>query len=261
MSQKFPLVSIIMNCHNGEKYLNDSVKSLLSQTYMNWELIFWDNFSTDNSKKIIEKFLDKRIKYFKSNNFTSLYQARNLAIEKAKGEYIGFLDIDDLWIEDKLEKQIDFLKKNKEFKIVYSNYYILEDKNNKKYLKYKKPLPSGQITQKLLDNYSLGILTVFLEKDFFEKFKFKENYNIIGDFDFFISLSQKFKIGSIQEPLALYRVHGSNFSLKRIDNYVRELEYWIDINHKKFVKLGYSLTRQKIYLLKLRIKSFFKNFM
>ena len=68
MIQEFPLVSIIMNCHNGEKYLNDSVKSLLSQTYTNWELIFWDNLSTDNSKKIIEKFLDKRIKYFKSNN-------------------------------------------------------------------------------------------------------------------------------------------------------------------------------------------------
>ena len=99
-----------------------------------------------------------------------------------------------------------------------------------------------------------------IKKDIFNHDKFDERYEIAGDFDFFIKLSQKFKFDCIQEPLATCRVHGSNLSLKRIDIYIKELEYWIDINHKKFVKLGYSLTRQKIFLLKLRIKSFFKNF-
>jgi glycosyltransferase involved in cell wall biosynthesis len=73
MSEKKPLVSVIMNCHNGEKYLEQSVKSIIDQTYNNWELIFWDNQSTDNSKKIIHKFTDDRIKYFKSENFKKLY--------------------------------------------------------------------------------------------------------------------------------------------------------------------------------------------
>mgnify|MGYP001295533023 CR=1 FL=1 len=77
------LMSIIMNCHNGEKYLYKSISSVISQSYKNWELIFWDNNSTDTSEKIVRKFNDSRIKIYKSNNFIKLYKARNLAIEKA----------------------------------------------------------------------------------------------------------------------------------------------------------------------------------
>ena len=148
---KNPLVSVIMNCHNGEIYLKESINSLINQTYKNWEMIFWDNASTDNSKKILDKFNDERIKYFKSNKFTSLYEARNLSIEKAQGEYISFLDTDDLWIKDKIEKQIYFLEKNKEYKIVYSNFFVLDENKNKKYIRHKISLPSGSITQSLLE--------------------------------------------------------------------------------------------------------------
>ena len=87
---KLPLVSIIMNCHNGEKYLKESLRSIFNQKYKNWELIFWDNYSSDNSRKIIKKFKDKRIRYFYSKKFNSLYNSRNLAIGKAKGKYISF---------------------------------------------------------------------------------------------------------------------------------------------------------------------------
>ena len=79
---KKPLISIIMNCFNGERYLDDSLKSILSQTYQNWELIFWDNLSTDNSKKIFLKYKDSRFKYYQANEHTILYVARNLAIKK-----------------------------------------------------------------------------------------------------------------------------------------------------------------------------------
>ena len=65
-NKKFPLVSVIVNCYNGQKYLKDCLRSIVNQTYKNWELIFWDNFSTDQSKKVLNEFNDKRIKYFKS---------------------------------------------------------------------------------------------------------------------------------------------------------------------------------------------------
>ncbi len=126
-----PLVSIVMNCYNGEKYLRDSLKSIISQTYENWELIFWDNLSSDNSKKILREFSNSKIKYFKSEKFINLYKARNLAINQCNGDYICFLDTDDLWVKNKLEKQLNFLKINNEFKIVYSNYYILNEKKKK----------------------------------------------------------------------------------------------------------------------------------
>ena len=106
MSKK-PLVSIIMNCYNGEKYLTESLKSIQNQNYKNWELIFWDNKSTDRSKIFFKKFKDKRFKYYYANKFTNLYTARNLAIKKAKGKIFTFLDVDDLWMPNKLLKQVN----------------------------------------------------------------------------------------------------------------------------------------------------------
>ena len=101
-----PKASIIMNCYNGEKFLRESLNSIINQTYKNWELIFWDNLSNDKSKMILNEFDDNRIKYFSSKNFLSLYEARNQAILKCSGKYIFFLDVDDIWFENKVEEQI-----------------------------------------------------------------------------------------------------------------------------------------------------------
>ena len=232
MLKKNPLVSVIMNCHNGEKYLKESIKSLKSQTYKNWELIFWDNKSFDKSQKIVKKFKDRRIQYFKSKKFRNLYHSRNLAIKKAKGKYIGFLDVDDLWERNKLKKQIQYFLKNQDTKIIYSNFFLINQIKRKKSIGYKHSLPAGFITQKILNNYSVGIVTTMLDKNIFKKYKFNSKYNIIGDFDFFIKISQKYKFGCIQSPLASYRVHDSNFSKKRIDLHIRELKDWLSINKK-----------------------------
>ena len=90
MSEK--KISIIMNCFNGEKFLNESINSLLNQTYKNWELIFFDNKSTDKSANIVKNLNDKRIKYYRSNNKIKLGLARKKALDKANGEFIAFLD-------------------------------------------------------------------------------------------------------------------------------------------------------------------------
>ena len=98
-----------MNCYNGENYLNESLDSVINQTYKNWELIFYDNCSTDKSVTILEKYKDKRIKYFKSKKKISLGLARKKALSKAKGDFIAFLDTDDIWKKDKLNKQLKFV--------------------------------------------------------------------------------------------------------------------------------------------------------
>ena len=79
------LVSIIINCHNGEKFLEKSIESVFNQTYKNWEIIFLDNLSSDKSKEILQLFDDKRIKYYRTDNLVDLYKARNLAVEKCNG--------------------------------------------------------------------------------------------------------------------------------------------------------------------------------
>lgn len=252
MNSNSPLVSIIVNCHNGQEYLYECLKSITKQTYENWELIFWDNHSSDLSSKILKSFKDKRIKYFKSNKFTSLYLARNLAIKKAGGKYITFLDTDDIWKKNKLSIQINFFKKNRDFKVVYSKYIV---KKNRNYFNmHKKKLSSGFITQKLLDNYTIGILTVMLEKSIFEKKNFNKKFNIIGDFDFFIKISIFYKIACINKPLAIYRVHDENYSLKNLEQYITELSYWIKKNKNKLKKKNFILLSQYILLFKLKIK-------
>ena len=259
--KKNPLVSIIMNCHNGEKYLEKSIMSILNQSYSNWELIFWDNLSSDNSIKILKKFSDKRIKLFKSKNYTSLYKARNLAIEKSKGKYIAFLDTDDIWKCNKLKEQIKFLQKNNKYKIVFSNFIVYNESKKTKFIKYNFDLPFGDITQNLLDEYSLGIVTVLLEKSIFKKFKFNINYNIIGDFDFFINISKFFKIGCIQKPLAVYRYHSSSLSSNRLDTYIKEEVDWIKRNENKLRKKGFSVYSKKFYIFKLKIKYLVKKYL
>ena len=254
-----PIISIIMNCYNGEAFLNEAINSITKQTFENWELIFFDNNSKDNSEKIVKSFKDSRIKYFKSDRLLNLYDARNLAVKKTNGDYISFLDTDDMWTKDKLEKQINFIKKNLNYKILYSNYYVL--KNNEKKIMYKNELPSGFITQKLLDFYGIGINTAFLDKSIFDQFNFKKDLNIIGDFDFFIKTSKKFEIGYISDPLTFYRIHENSFTKKNYKMYINELSNWIRENEKTLLKNNYSLKKQKFYVIKLKIKSFLERFL
>ena len=248
-------VSIIMNCHNGETFLKESIDSIINQSFKNWELIFFDNVSDDNSLEIVETFNDKRIKVFKSEKFINLYHARNEAIQKAKGKYICFLDTDDYWERNKIEEQVNFLENNRNFEMVYSNFYTVK-KDNTKYIQNNYNLPEGKIVKDLLKKYSIGILTACVKKKIFENILFDEKTNIIGDFDFFVKFSCDYNIGCIQKPLAFYRDHENNLSKKRLGIYINELNYWIKNNNKRYKKLGISLIYIKILLLKLRLKNF-----
>ena len=251
------IVSIIMNCHNGESFLKQSIDSIINQSFKNWELIFFDNVSDDNSLEIVESFNDKRIKVFKSEKFINLYHARNEAIQKAKGKYICFLDTDDYWERNKIEEQVNFLENNSNFEMVYSNFYTIK-KDNTKYIQNNYNLPEGKIVKDLLKKYSIGILTACIKKKIFENILFDEKTNIIGDFDFFVKLSCDYNIGCIQKPLAFYRDHENNLSKKKLGVYINELNYWIKNNNKRYKKLGISLINIKILLFKLRLKNFLK---
>ena len=256
MSKRNPLVSIIMNCHNGERFLKESLKSIKNQTYKNWELVFYDNYSTDKSKNIIKNFSDKRVRYFKSPKTLKLYHARNKAIEKSKGKYICFLDTDDTWEKNKLNSQINYIRKYNS-QILYSNYYIINEKKRTKYLRSNYILPKGGITQNLLNDYCIGILTAIIKKQIFKKYKFNNRFDIIGDFDFFIRLSMKHKIFAINKPLANYRYHSTNLSQLKMNIHLKELKLWLKENTDNLKK--YNLFKFKVNIFKLRIKKFFSS--
>ena len=243
-----------MNCHNGEKYLRQSILSIINQTYKNWELIFWDNKSSDDSRKILKSFRDKRIKYYKSLRLLNLYDARNYAINKSKGKFLAFLDTDDLWKKNKLEKQVKKILTDKNIKLIFTNSFIYDQIAKKKKIYIKKNLTSSNITQNLLDDYSISLLTVLVSKDEFKKNKFNSKLNIIGDFDYFTKLSLRSEIEYIDETLAYYRVHNNNFSKQKLNLYILELKNWIKNNGHLFEEKNYSLTKLKLYLKKLQFK-------
>ncbi len=243
-----------MNCHNGEKYLRQSILSIINQTYKNWELIFWDNKSSDDSRKILKSFRDKRIKYYKSLRLLNLYDARNYAINKSKGKFLAFLDTDDWWKKNKLEKQVKKILTDKNIKLIFTNSFIYDQIAKKKKIYIKKNLTSSNITQNLLDDYSISLLTVLVSKDEFKKNKFNSKLNIIGDFDYFTKLSLRSEIEYIDETLAYYRVHNNNFSKQKLNLYILELKNWIKNNGHLFEEKNYSLTKLKLYLKKLQFK-------
>tara|TARA_B110000438_G_C15717483_1_gene608186 strand:- start:182 stop:1087 length:906 start_codon:yes stop_codon:yes gene_type:complete len=254
-----PLISVIVNCKNGEKYLKNCIDSIINQTYTNWEIIFWDNISTDNSKKILDQFKDSRIKYFKSEEATKLYKARNLAIKKTKGDYIAFLDVDDWWLPEKLKIQVEFMTNNKDVSMVHSNFHVFKEKNNKKKIFSAAPLPQGNITQKLLNNYQIGILTVLIKKELFQKYQFDDSLEIIGDFDLFLKISKSIKVGCIQKSLACVRIHKSNLSLIKTEDFIDELSYWLRNKEDSQIFKGLSFQGVIINLQCQKIKKLILN--
>ena len=216
-----------MNCYNGETYLRQSIKSVLSQTYENWELIFWDNRSEDNSAKIFKNYKDKRFQYYYASKHTFLYEARNEAIKKASGEYLAFLDTDDFWEKDKLKFQLSLFK-NPEVNIVYGNYFIINEKLKTKKIFSTKKMPTGFILNDLLKNYCIGLPTIVIRKSILSDFQspFNGKFHIMGDFDLMIRLSTKYKFDCIEKPVAFYRVHEKNESLLNKSKQIEELKIW-----------------------------------
>lgn len=253
-NKKLPLVSVIVNCHNGEKYLEQAIKSVLNQSYKKWEVIFFDNKSTDKSSFILKKFKSSKIKYFKSKKKHHLYKARNLALEKCKGEYISFLDTDDWWDKNKIKEQVKFFLKNKNEDVVFSNLYIFKEKSSKFNVFIKKNFLNTITTQSLVNNFQMPILTTMIKKNVFKRIKFNNKYTIIGDFDFFIRLSRLKRINYMHKPLAFYRHHDSNLTNKRIDLNIKELNHWLEFILKKkyFKNTSFKSTKNLVEILEIK---------
>ena len=248
-------VSVIVNCHNGQEYLDKCIDSILNQQYENLEIIFYDNFSNDRSKEIISTFEDKRIKYFYSNSKQSLYQSRNKALEHASGEIIAFLDVDDWWDKNYLNSRKDEFN-NKNYDIFYNNVFIFYE-NKKKYVKYKNyHLPSGKIHNSLSKDYFIIISGLIVRKEVFSKIgKFNSNFNIIGDFDFVMRASKVFSFHAFDLPLTFYRIHQNNYSKMNSEIFFKEFYQWYknqkETNDQNFIE---NKNYYKEKLLSLEIK-------
>lgn len=157
----YGLVSIIMPNYNGGKYLTDTIKSVLAQTYQNWELIFVDDCSTDNSLEIVNSFGDKRIRILQNEKNSGAAVSRNYAIREAQGKWIAFLDSDDLWAPEKLEKQIEFMVVNN-YSFTYTYYRVCNMGEWEKFIR----ISPKKVTRRKLYNYCyFSTITVIYDQD------------------------------------------------------------------------------------------------
>ncbi len=248
------LVSIIMTCFNGEKYLRESISSIINQTYKHWEIIFVDNNSTDQSKNIILSYGDDRIKYFKLNYTLNLGSVRNLALSKCSGEFISFLDVDDIWHKLKLEKQIEKFANENHIDVLYTNYYKFNKKHKEK---IEKNLFNGKCQDKIIISYINGLpltawLTLMIKKKSILKldYDFDKNLHITSDFDLIIRLSNFCFFDYLNDFHCGYRTHDNNES-KNKKKEIQELHYIISKYKKDFSInkiLSTNFFSKKIYL-------------
>lgn len=236
-NEQYPLISIVINCYNGAGYLKEAVESVLNQSYQNWELILWDNQSTDETASIFKSFSDPRLKYFYAPVHTKLGEARNLALEKTSGLWIGFLDSDDLYLPEKLQKQAELiLSGDKELGIVYGKMQIIDSTESieiggwqKAMLKQtdssaSRQLPEGDVFSKLLNEDLIPLPTaLFLKSGFQAVGGIDLELEFAEDLDLFVKLSKKYTVKAVNEVVCYYRIHNNNLSLEYEKNGIEEV--------------------------------------
>ncbi|MDC0204499.1 glycosyltransferase [Flavobacteriales bacterium] len=199
------LVSIITPSYNSAKFIKQCIESVIAQTYTNWELLIVDDCSIDNSGEIITSFAEKNKKIQKifSENNVGAAESRNIGIRQAKGKYIAFLDSDDLWERQKLEKQISFMEKE-DIAFSFSTYQPMSEDGSKLYSIIHAP---KSITySSYLKNTIIGCLTVVINREKTGNF---EMQNICSSHDMALWLSimkRGFKAYGLDENLARYRI-------------------------------------------------------
>ena len=247
---KNPLVSIIMPNYNYSKYLDESILSVLNQTYGNIELIVVDDGSTDNSLECIRKYVG-RLKLVTQSQ-SGVAAARNAGLSIAKGEYVCFIDSDDSWQNNKIEKQISIILKS-EARVVYSSINVCDSEmkllavQEAKYRgscgKYYRKYPGRAIVL-------LGCSSALIDSNaILEVGGFNTSLNTSADWDFFQRLSQKFEIEYIEEALVNYRRHSSSMSVASVTTYYEDNEKAV-LEMINFLEGNWAFLRKQIVLRK-----------
>lgn len=210
-----PLVSIIMPAYNAEKYIEEAIESILNQTYSNWELLICDDCSSDRTRAIVKEYKDnnKRIKLFELKENSGAAKARNTSIEQAKGEYISFLDSDDVWFETKLSDQINFMTKNNYlFSCTYYNKIDGNSKSLAKVIRYKNEADFEELLKNCPGNSTVVYNSKVLGKFYISSIRKRNDYLM-----WFQVIDKSKKIYCLDRTLSSHRVIENSLSNNKKD--------------------------------------------
>jgi len=260
--KNLPSVSIIMPIYNSSKWISDSIKSVVNQSFDNWELIIVNDGSTDNSVEIIQQYLnDKRIKLFHQKNLGPA-NARNIGISNCNGEFLAFLDSDDIWLHEKLQIQLQFFESNPHIGLVYSNYNLFYDNPKLTFpLKQSNWFHTWPDNHRLLVYDFIGILTVVVRTSIIKELGgFNENLFGTEDWDLWIKVAQFNKISKIEKVTASYRVHPDGLS-QTAHNHFNQLKKVYDLHvFKKNVPKHIQCGAKAVFNFRLAKYNLFTNY-
>ncbi len=217
-------VSILMNGYNAQKYLKEAIDSVYAQTFKDWEIIFIDNCSIDDTQNIVNNY-DEKIKYYKTDFNIPLGAARNFGLQYCKAEYIAFLDTDDIWFENKLDVQIKAMDENLEFQLCYGGVIYI-DENSQEIGQMIPETISGDVFAQQLKRYEINMQSVMLRNSV--HIKFNEQLRHSPDFDLFMNLASKSKVYVIKDFIVKYRKLPNSLTSKNIDVWWIEMQETLD---------------------------------
>ncbi|MDO8664757.1 MAG: glycosyltransferase [Candidatus Liptonbacteria bacterium] len=216
MNSKNPLVSIVIPAYNSERYIKETIDSAIAQTYQHIEIIVVDNASKDRTKEILEPYVaEGKVRYLYNETNRGAAGARNVGIHEAKGEYIALLDSDDIFLPEKVERQVAYLEAHPECDVCYCALYHFYDGKPEKLLKLDYSYYSGDsVFPMLFQKNFINPGTTMLRRSVFEKAGyFDESYRHSEDFEFFLRIAfQGYRVNFLSEPLLKCRLHKGSTS-------------------------------------------------
>ena len=222
--EKETLVSVITPVHNCETYLSKSIESVLHQTHNNLEYILIDDCSSDSSREIIKYYSgrDSRIKFHFQSENRGPSKARNEGIACSKGEYIAFIDADDLWAENKLEEQLNAFLKNDKLGLIGTNGYVVDESGNEKgKMLADSKIKAGKISAKefILEGVPVATSAAIIKHECINTCGcFNEDYFIAEDYLLWLKICQKYDMCILNIPLIYYRQHEQSLTGNKVRN-------------------------------------------
>ena len=243
---------IIMPVYNCEKYIKKAIESVKKQTNKNWRLIIIDDSSTDNTIQEINnsiKNIKEKVLLIKSNEHNGVAKTRNIGIKESTNKYIAFLDADDKWKEDKLEKQIKFMKNNK-YNFTYTQYTYLKDKKEKQV----KTFPNSLNYKQALKNTYILTSTVIIDTTQIPKeYIYMPNVESEDTATWWNILKKGYEAKGLKENLTIYRITKEGLSANKFKNLKRTWNLYRKQEKLSFIKTMYYFTNYIINAIKKRI--------
>ncbi len=222
-----PKVSVLMNCFNGDKFLKEAIDSVYAQTYSDWEIVFIDNCSTDESQYIASSY-DSNVKIFRTSENINLGAARNFGIKKCSGNFIVFLDTDDIWLPNAIEILLELITRGN-YALAYAGHLNINSDN----VIIGRMIPKkqqGMIFGNLLKQFDIPIVTSMVSKQYLleSKLSFDNNIHASEEYCLFMQLAARYNLISVNEPVTKYRIHDDALSNKTIGRRAIERRYTLD---------------------------------